>query len=192
MASLHRIVPFLETTLVGLRPIFPSPLHLDNYVNIILMKDHPVWEITFWVYIGTSQLRPPMGHLGLTLMVCCLRWYWGKVPLYLSVVFPMRDYIFRSQQTSGHEIPLILQCFGFSDSVLRDLYLLAGDGSTADMALKDADCSPAFINLILIHGILMAAGWGFCLPWGVFIARYLKHWDPLWFQLHKFFQVCKQ
>ena len=62
---------------------------------------------------------------------------------------------------------------------------------SADLARKDADCKPTFVNFILLHGVLMALSWGFFLQWGAFIARYFRHKDPLWFKLHRFFQVSQ-
>jgi len=41
-----------------------------------------------------------------------------------------------------------------------------------------------------LHGILMTISWGFLLPAGAVIAKFFKHKDPLWFHLHRFFQVC--
>ena len=65
---------------------------------------------------------------------------------------------------------------------------------SADLAKKQADCKPTFVNFILLHGILMVLSWGFFLQWGAFIARYFRHKDPTWFHLHRFFQVscCSQ
>ncbi|CAN8253988.1 unnamed protein product [Cochlearia groenlandica] len=38
------------------------------------------------------------------------------------------------------------------------------------------------------HGIMAIFGWGFLLPLGAILARYLKHKDPLWYYLHIGFQ----
>ncbi|XP_071738033.1 cytochrome b561 and DOMON domain-containing protein At3g07570-like [Rutidosis leptorrhynchoides] len=39
-------------------------------------------------------------------------------------------------------------------------------------------------NLKRAHGILNIIGWGVLIPIGVMVARYLKHLDSLWFNLH--------
>ena len=78
----------------------------------------------------------------------------------------------------------------FSDQTLHnDLYMLLGDAKTADSAPQHADCKPTFFNLVVLHGVLMALGWGLFIQWGAFIARYVSHNDPLWFHLHRLFQV---
>ncbi|KAL6062525.1 DBH-like monooxygenase protein 1, variant 2 [Balamuthia mandrillaris] len=40
-----------------------------------------------------------------------------------------------------------------------------------------------------LHGLLMALGWGILLPLGTFWPRFFKRYDPLWFHLHRVFQV---
>jgi hypothetical protein len=39
-----------------------------------------------------------------------------------------------------------------------------------------------------VHGALMAISWGFLVPAAIVIARFFKHKDPLWFQLHRAMQ----
>lgn len=34
------------------------------------------------------------------------------------------------------------------------------------------------------HGALALSGWGVLMPIGILVARYCKHWDPLWFYTH--------
>jgi len=41
----------------------------------------------------------------------------------------------------------------------------------------------------LDHAILMTIGWGFFLPLGVIMARYAKAHHPLWFHLHRAFNI---
>ena len=79
----------------------------------------------------------------------------------------------------------------FSAHVSSEFYELVGDASTADDAPKSADCSPSFFSQIMLHGIFMALAWGLFLPWGAFIARHMKHRAPLWFHLHRLFQVIR-
>ena len=43
-----------------------------------------------------------------------------------------------------------------------------------------------------VHGGLMLLGWGVLLPFGILCARYLKHRDPLWFQLHRKVQLSRR
>lgn len=50
-------------------------------------------------------------------------------------------------------------------------------------------CSSKYWSLIHFHGLFMFLGWGLFLVAGVFIARFFKHKDPLWFHLHRIFQV---
>ncbi|KAJ0255647.1 Cytochrome b561 and DOMON domain-containing protein [Hirschfeldia incana] len=38
------------------------------------------------------------------------------------------------------------------------------------------------------HGVIAIIGWGFLLPLGAILARYLRHRDPLWYYLH----ICIQ
>lgn len=38
------------------------------------------------------------------------------------------------------------------------------------------------------HGVMAIIGWGFLLPLGAILARYLRHRDPLWYYLH----ICIQ
>ncbi|KAL6077594.1 Cytochrome b561 and DOMON domain-containing protein [Balamuthia mandrillaris] len=40
-----------------------------------------------------------------------------------------------------------------------------------------------------LHGLFMALGWGVLLPLGTFWPRFFKRYDPLWFHLHRVFQV---
>ncbi len=71
----------------------------------------------------------------------------------------------------------------------NDIYLLHGNSSTVDLAPSGGQCKPVFINMIMLHGIFMVLSWGILLQWGAFIARYLRHKDPLWFKLHRAIQV---
>lgn len=41
----------------------------------------------------------------------------------------------------------------------------------------------------LAHGSLMLISWGFLLPLGVIIARFLRRLDPLWFKVHRAMQM---
>ena len=77
----------------------------------------------------------------------------------------------------------------FSAKVTDEFYELVGDASMADKAPVSADCSPSFFSQIMLHGIFVVLAWGFFLPWGAFIARHMKHREPLWFHLHILFQV---
>eukprot|EP01006_Ploeotia_vitrea_P042868 TRINITY_DN66667_c4_g1_i1.p1 TRINITY_DN66667_c4_g1~~TRINITY_DN66667_c4_g1_i1.p1 ORF type:complete len:909 (-),score=474.29 TRINITY_DN66667_c4_g1_i1:1259-3985(-) len=43
-------------------------------------------------------------------------------------------------------------------------------------------------DLRTIHGVFMGLAWGFFLPLGILAARYFKHHDPTWFQVHRTFQ----
>ena len=83
--------------------------------------------------------------------------------------------------------------FGGSDTKggasYSDIYLLRGNSSTVDSAPSGGQCNPVFINMIMLHGILMVLSWGILLQWGAFIARYFRHKDPLWFKLHRAIQV---
>lgn len=46
------------------------------------------------------------------------------------------------------------------------------------------DPAAAFRRNALIHGSLMLISWGWMLPTGAVVARFLRHRNPLWFQLH--------
>ncbi|KAK2155789.1 hypothetical protein LSH36_231g02018 [Paralvinella palmiformis] len=75
------------------------------------------------------------------------------------------------------------------EQTTNDLYLLLGDSSSADQTPIISGCSPMFFDLITLHGILMTLAWGVFLPWGAFIARYLKHNGLLRYNLHRLFQI---
>ena len=50
------------------------------------------------------------------------------------------------------------------------------------------DC-PYYVNLRMIHGILMFMAWSVILPFGVFVARYCRgNKPPRWFKIHRAFQ----
>lgn len=68
---------------------------------------------------------------------------------------------------------------------LNDLWSI--EGSYADNA--DIGCPNHFFTIPMMHGILMFLGWGVFLQLGAFIARYLRFKAPLWFHLHRIFQV---
>ena len=69
--------------------------------------------------------------------------------------------------------------------LLSDMWILTGD---VDDSEQLDGCLTRF-DIIVIHGILMFLGWGVCLQAGAFIARYLRHRDPLWFKLHRGLQM---
>ncbi|ESO97513.1 hypothetical protein LOTGIDRAFT_152604 [Lottia gigantea] len=77
---------------------------------------------------------------------------------------------------------------GISSAAMNDLWILKGNANDVDNGEK-VDCTSNFIDFLTIHGIFMVTGWGVLLQWGAFIARYMKFKDPLWFHLHRGFQV---
>lgn len=52
--------------------------------------------------------------------------------------------------------------------------------------LRNAD---KLYQLTLAHGSLMITSWGFILPMGVFVAKFLRHHDPMWFKIHRACQI---
>ena len=72
-----------------------------------------------------------------------------------------------------------------TEESLGDLWSLGG--SYAENA--DIGCPNHFFTIPMMHGILMFLGWGVFLQLGAFIARYLRFKAPLWFHLHRIFQV---
>lgn len=75
-----------------------------------------------------------------------------------------------------------LSYHGFSNRAALSLNLKTGRSeSTSISSVKSV-----FYDA---HGLLMAISWGVVLPLGIVIARTLKDLDPLWFNLHKLFQV---
>ncbi|XP_062595774.1 uncharacterized protein LOC134257148 [Saccostrea cucullata] len=73
-------------------------------------------------------------------------------------------------------------------AVMNDIWFLSGNSSSADQAAI-VECASIFTNFPLVHGILMFLGWGVCLVWGTFIARYFSSSGTTWFLLHRIFQV---
>lgn len=39
------------------------------------------------------------------------------------------------------------------------------------------------------HGLSNMVGWGILIPIGAMVARYMKHWDPMWFYSHTIVQT---
>jgi hypothetical protein len=78
----------------------------------------------------------------------------------------------------------------FSGGKGDDIWLLKGDVDSVDESDIIGDgCSSKYWSLIHFHGLFMFLSWGLLLVTGVFVARFLKHKDPLWFHLHRIFQV---
>ena len=63
--------------------------------------------------------------------------------------------------------------FVSSSGTANDLYILKGDGMSADLARKQADCKPTFVNFILLHGIFMVLSLGILLAVGSFYCQIL-------------------
>lgn len=74
------------------------------------------------------------------------------------------------------------------NALQNDIWFLAGNSTSADQAAA-GECVPIFTNFLLVHGLLMFFGWGVCLVWGTFIARYFSSSGTTWFLLHRIFQV---
>lgn len=75
-----------------------------------------------------------------------------------------------------------------TNALQNDIWFLAGNSTSADQAAA-GECVPIFTNFLLVHGLLMFFGWGVCLVWGTFIARYFSSSGTKWFLLHRIFQV---
>lgn len=75
-----------------------------------------------------------------------------------------------------------------TNQLLNDLWLLEGDSLSADQS-EASSCSPQFLNMIMLHGMLMVIGWAFFLQWGAFMKRYLRSEKPTWFYVHVSFQL---
>lgn len=75
-----------------------------------------------------------------------------------------------------------------TNALQNDIWLLAGNSTSADQAAA-GKCVPIFTNFLLVHGLLMFFGWGVCLVWGTFIARYFSSSGTTWFLLHRILQV---
>lgn len=61
----------------------------------------------------------------------------------------------------------------------------------ADKTPDGEECNLFLFTYIQLHGIFMFIGWGILLQLGMFIARYFRHKDPLWFKIHRILQVIK-
>eukprot|EP00419_Tripos_fusus_P012797 CAMPEP_0172668790 /NCGR_PEP_ID=MMETSP1074-20121228/9275_1 /TAXON_ID=2916 /ORGANISM="Ceratium fusus, Strain PA161109" /LENGTH=355 /DNA_ID=CAMNT_0013485477 /DNA_START=70 /DNA_END=1137 /DNA_ORIENTATION=+ len=65
----------------------------------------------------------------------------------------------------------------------------------ADLGVEVANVTGELRNddklyqLTLAHGSLMITSWGFILPMGVAVAKFLRHRDPLWFKIHRACQM---
>ncbi|XP_019188546.1 PREDICTED: cytochrome b561 and DOMON domain-containing protein At3g61750-like [Ipomoea nil] len=73
----------------------------------------------------------------------------------------------------------------------QDLLLTHHDDKTSiifDFSTSKAAASASIKRMKMIHGIVGILGWGFFLPCGAMVARYLKNHNPLWFYLH----ICCQ
>ena len=71
-----------------------------------------------------------------------------------------------------------------------DIWLLRGNVDSVDESEVIGDgCSSKYWSLIHFHALFMFMGWGLLLVAGVFVARYFRNKDPLWFHLHRVFQV---
>merc|ERR1712038_1850757 len=68
---------------------------------------------------------------------------------------------------------------GCGDKIYEPPFLVAGSASTAETYRRST----------LIHGSLMLIGWGWLLPSGAVIAKFGRHRDPLWFNIHKMLQA---
>eukprot|EP00117_Sycon_ciliatum_P029084 scpid63705/ scgid0791/ Putative ferric-chelate reductase 1 homolog len=70
---------------------------------------------------------------------------------------------------------------------LDDMWLLTGNPETADTV---GSCGPTWFLYMHLHGFFMIISWGILLIAGVFIARYFRDKDPLWFKLHRGLQIA--
>ena len=73
----------------------------------------------------------------------------------------------------------------YTEERLGDLWSIQG----SYVENYDIGCPNHFFSIPMMHGILMFLGWGVFLQAGAFIARYLRFKAPLWFHLHRIFQV---
>eukprot|EP00117_Sycon_ciliatum_P039017 scpid59324/ scgid28898/ Nitrile-specifier protein 2 len=69
---------------------------------------------------------------------------------------------------------------------VQDMWLLTGN---PDMAGTAGSCGPTWFLYMHLHGFFMIISWGILLIAGVFIARYCRDQDPLWFKLHRGIQI---
>ena len=74
-----------------------------------------------------------------------------------------------------------------SGETLADVWVLQGTGS--DTASPTISGRQTWISTTVLHAIFMSIAWGILLQAGVFIARYFRHKDPLWFKLHRALQM---
>eukprot|EP00117_Sycon_ciliatum_P025048 scpid60317/ scgid20873/ Nitrile-specifier protein 1 len=90
--------------------------------------------------------------------------------------------------TDGGAMTGILLWGGFESggSNLDDMWLLTGNPETADTV---GSCGPTWFLYMHLHGFFMIISWGILLIAGVFIARYCRDQDPLWFKLHRGIQI---
>lgn len=80
----------------------------------------------------------------------------------------------------------MLWVFFCETRIMSDLWLLGGNIQGAQEA---GSCGPKWFLYAHLHGLFMILSWGILLQAGAFIARYFRQFDPLWFKLHRAFQV---
>jgi len=67
-----------------------------------------------------------------------------------------------------------------------DLFVLDLSSAEALSSLSQEECVAFAIPALRVtHGVLMGLSWGFLLPIGVFIGRFGRAKNPLWFKLHR-------
>ncbi|KAK6918219.1 Cytochrome b561/ferric reductase transmembrane [Dillenia turbinata] len=124
--------------------------------------------------IAVSQVIPNKGELPLT-----------NVPPFV-VIFKSRLYM-AFQLKFDYHVTQERVVLAFSSKYPDHHRLTTHDDRTTilvDFSKASAPATPHFQNIKTSHGVLGTLGWGFLLPAGAIIARYLKHKDPLWYYLH--------
>jgi len=71
----------------------------------------------------------------------------------------------------------------------NELYQFNYGSATAGLPSSEGCHSDPIPSWRTAHGVLMGVSWGFLLPIGVFIARFGRIKNPLWFKIHRAVQV---
>ncbi|GBG27473.1 Cytochrome b561 and DOMON domain-containing protein At3g61750 [Hondaea fermentalgiana] len=160
----------------------PTCLHGRNFGA--MAADSSVGDGTFFLYGGAggvlvSQDAP--GQLN-TLSNALDNDLWKQVDL---------------AQGAGTEVPSQPAAQSSMATMDGDLYLQVATSTSlwrlsygptfaALQSLESLECNDDPIPAWRVaHFTLMGLGWGFFIPLGVFIARFGRDWDPLWFHLHR-------
>ncbi|KAK9815315.1 hypothetical protein WJX72_001554 [[Myrmecia] bisecta] len=142
-----------------------APYSLDGMTPDLVRQESNALSV-----VNSSAARSADGHLSAT--------------FYLNMPQSM-------QQLAATALPIISAVgpVGSDDSVQQHA---PTDNVAGTINFGSGASSVAVVSLgkrPQVHAWLMITSWGFMIPVGVMIARYLRAWDPWWFHLHRGIQL---